>query len=153
MAFSCSKFTFRTVRTWKLEGVFVSPITFSYVTMPFFLFDKGSWLTVLTSLLYSLQQIRSKKNYSLSLSLCIYIYMSKNYNKLSVCISNLLERILFQTCVIILEISLLMKYHNFLSFSTIGKLICKKNGHYKLHLKLLSGTKWFNFWSSKVEER
>ena len=45
---------------------------------------------------------------------------------------DLLERILFQLCVIILKISFLMKHHNFWSFSTIGKLVCKKNGHFKL---------------------
>ena len=64
----------------------------------------------------------------------IYLYnqKSKNYNKLSECISDRLERILFQLCVIILKISFLMKHHNFWSFSTIGKLVCKKNGHFKL---------------------
>ena len=42
----------------------------------------------------------------------MYIYIeretSKNYNKLSECISDLLQGILFQLCVIILKISFLM---------------------------------------------
>ena len=47
---------------------------------------------------------------------------SQDYNELSACISDLLERIFFQPCVIILKISFLMKYNNFWSFNNIGKL-------------------------------
>ena len=67
----------------------------------------------------------------------------------------LLRHILFQLCVIILKISILMKYHNFWSFSTIRKLIYKKNGHFKLQsnfsitFEILAGIKWTNFKNSK----
>ena len=89
----------------------------------------------------------------------LHIYVSQNYNKLSACISNLLERILFQVCAITLKISFLMKYNNFWLFITMGKKYVKRMDilNYSQvspsRMKILAGIKWTNFWNSKVEKR